>query len=57
MSGPAILYDYYNPEANAAVLPIRFNVRYCIKVLSSLSPLVLRNLKCQFRFLNSASVH
>jgi hypothetical protein len=27
MSAPSILYDYYNPEANAAVLPIRFNVQ------------------------------
>jgi hypothetical protein len=27
MSAPSILYDYYNPEANAAVLPIRFNIQ------------------------------
>ena len=27
MSGPSVLYDYYNPEANAAVLPVRFNVQ------------------------------
>jgi hypothetical protein len=27
MSAPSVLYDYYNPEANAAVLPIRFNVQ------------------------------
>ena len=27
MSAPSILYDYYNPEANAAVLPVRFNVQ------------------------------
>jgi len=27
MSPPSVLYDYYNPEANAAVLPIRFNVQ------------------------------
>jgi hypothetical protein len=27
MSGPSVLYDYYNPEANAAVLPLRFNVQ------------------------------
>jgi hypothetical protein len=27
MSAPAILYDYYDPEANAAVSPIRFNVQ------------------------------
>jgi CD109 antigen len=26
MSAPSILYDYYNPEANAAVVPIRFTV-------------------------------
>jgi hypothetical protein len=24
---PSVLYDYYNPEANAAVLPLRFNVQ------------------------------
>jgi hypothetical protein len=27
MSGPSVLYDYYNPEANPAVLPLRFNVQ------------------------------
>jgi hypothetical protein len=27
MSGPSVLYDYYNPEANADVLPLRFNVQ------------------------------
>jgi hypothetical protein len=27
MSAPSILYDYYNPEANAAVVPIRFTVQ------------------------------
>jgi len=27
MSAPAVLYDYYNPEANAAVSPVRFNVQ------------------------------
>ncbi len=27
MSSPSILYDYYNPDANAAVLPVRFNVQ------------------------------
>jgi hypothetical protein len=27
MSASSILYDYYNPEANAAVLPIRFNIQ------------------------------
>jgi len=27
MNAPSVLYDYYNPEANAAVLPIRFNVQ------------------------------
>jgi hypothetical protein len=27
MSAPSVLYDYYNPEANAAVLPIKFNVQ------------------------------
>lgn len=27
MSGPSVLYDYYNPEANAGVLPLRFNVQ------------------------------
>jgi A-macroglobulin TED domain/Alpha-2-macroglobulin family/Carboxypeptidase regulatory-like domain/MG2 domain/A-macroglobulin receptor binding domain/Macroglobulin domain MG3 len=27
MSAPSVLYDYYNPEANAAVLPIRFKVQ------------------------------
>jgi uncharacterized protein YfaS (alpha-2-macroglobulin family) len=27
MSAPSILYDYYNPEANAALLPIKFNVQ------------------------------
>jgi hypothetical protein len=27
MSAPSILYDYYNPEAKAAVLPLRFNVQ------------------------------
>jgi uncharacterized protein YfaS (alpha-2-macroglobulin family) len=27
MSGPSVLYDYYNPEANAAVLPLRFNIQ------------------------------
>lgn len=27
MSAPSVLYDYYNPEANAAVFPLRFNVR------------------------------
>jgi A-macroglobulin TED domain/Alpha-2-macroglobulin family/Carboxypeptidase regulatory-like domain/MG2 domain/A-macroglobulin receptor binding domain/Macroglobulin domain MG3 len=27
MSAPSVLYDYYNPEANAAVLPIRFHVQ------------------------------
>jgi len=27
MSAPSVLYDYYNPEANAAVLPLRFNVQ------------------------------
>jgi hypothetical protein len=27
MSAPSVLYDYYNPEANAAVLPVRFNVQ------------------------------
>jgi A-macroglobulin TED domain/Carboxypeptidase regulatory-like domain/Alpha-2-macroglobulin family/MG2 domain/A-macroglobulin receptor binding domain/Macroglobulin domain MG3 len=27
MSSPSVLYDYYNPEARAAVLPIRFNVQ------------------------------
>jgi uncharacterized protein YfaS (alpha-2-macroglobulin family) len=26
-SAPSVLYDYYNPEANAAVVPIRFNVQ------------------------------
>ena len=27
MSAPSILYDYYNPEANAAVVPIGFSVQ------------------------------
>lgn len=27
MSSPSVLYDYYNPEANAAVLPLRFNIQ------------------------------
>jgi hypothetical protein len=27
MSAPSVLYDYYNPEADAAVLPVRFNVQ------------------------------
>ena len=27
MSAPSVLYDYYNPEANATVLPLRFNVQ------------------------------
>jgi hypothetical protein len=27
MSSPSILYDYYNPDANAAVLPVRFDVQ------------------------------
>jgi hypothetical protein len=27
MSAPSVLYDDYNPEADAAVLPIRFNVQ------------------------------
>jgi hypothetical protein len=27
MSSPSILYDYYNPDANAAVLPVRFSVQ------------------------------
>lgn len=27
MSGPSLLYDYYNPEASAAVRPVRFVVR------------------------------
>jgi A-macroglobulin TED domain/Alpha-2-macroglobulin family/Carboxypeptidase regulatory-like domain/MG2 domain/A-macroglobulin receptor binding domain/Alpha-2-macroglobulin bait region domain/Macroglobulin domain MG3 len=26
MSGPSLLYDYYNPESNAAVAPVRFTV-------------------------------
>ena len=26
MSGPSLLYDYYNPESNAAVAPVRFSV-------------------------------
>ena len=26
LSAPSLLYDYYNPEANAAVLPVRFSV-------------------------------
>jgi hypothetical protein len=26
MSAPSILYDYYNPEANAVVTPVRFAV-------------------------------
>jgi hypothetical protein len=26
-SGPSTLYDYYNPEANATVLPVRFSVQ------------------------------
>jgi len=45
----------YNPEAPAAVSPLRFNVQYRIQALSSRNPLVLRHSKCQFRFLNSAS--
>jgi A-macroglobulin receptor binding domain len=27
MSAPSRVYDYYNPEANAAVAPVLFNVR------------------------------
>jgi hypothetical protein len=27
MTAPSILYDYYNPEANASVAPVRFTVR------------------------------
>jgi len=27
MSSPSILYDYYNPDANAAVLPVRFSAQ------------------------------
>lgn len=27
MSGPSLLYDYYNPESTAAVAPVRFTVR------------------------------
>jgi uncharacterized protein YfaS (alpha-2-macroglobulin family) len=27
MSAPSLVYDYYNPEANAAVAPVLFNVR------------------------------
>jgi hypothetical protein len=27
MSAPSVLYDYYNPEASAAVLPLRFKVQ------------------------------
>lgn len=26
MSAPSLIYDYYNPEANAAVAPVLFNV-------------------------------
>jgi hypothetical protein len=26
-TAPSLLYDYYNPEANAAVLPVRFTVQ------------------------------
>ena len=26
LSAPSLLYDYYNPEANAAVVPVRFSV-------------------------------
>jgi uncharacterized protein YfaS (alpha-2-macroglobulin family) len=26
LSAPSLLYDYYNPDANAAVLPVRFSV-------------------------------
>jgi A-macroglobulin receptor binding domain len=55
MSAPSVLYDYYNLEANAAVLPLRFNVQWRIQALGSRNPLVLRNIKCQFRFLNSTS--
>ncbi len=27
LSAPSLLYDYYNPDASAAVLPVRFSVR------------------------------
>jgi hypothetical protein len=27
MSAPSMLYDYYNPEANAVVLPVGFAVQ------------------------------
>jgi hypothetical protein len=27
MTAPAVVYDYYNPEANATVAPVRFTVR------------------------------
>jgi A-macroglobulin receptor binding domain len=27
MSAPSLVYDYYNPEANATVAPVRFTVR------------------------------
>jgi hypothetical protein len=26
MSAPSLLYDYYNPEANATVAPVSFTV-------------------------------
>jgi hypothetical protein len=27
MSAPSLVYDYYNPEANATVAPVLFSVR------------------------------
>jgi len=26
MSGPSLLYDYYNPDASASVAPVKFSV-------------------------------
>ena len=27
LNAPSVLYDYYNPEANATVLPVKVTVR------------------------------
>jgi hypothetical protein len=27
LSAPSLLYDYYNPESNATVMPVRFTIR------------------------------
>jgi hypothetical protein len=27
MTPPSLLYDYYNPDANATVVPVKFSIR------------------------------